>query len=576
MPSILFKNAKVVDVIDKKIDKRDVLVVDGKIDLSSEVKKPYEVIDLDGAYLAPGFIDGHIHIESSMLTPIEFAKEAVKHGTTSVFADPHEIANVLGVRGVKIFLEQTELLPFSMYIGAPSCVPATSMETSGGEVTLSDIKALLKEENVYGLAEMMDFPDIIAGAGDKRERVKAALEAGKVVDGHAPGLSGDALSSYISNGENDGQVRIGSDHECTNFEEAFEKWEKGMYIMLRYGSSEKDLENILPEVCKKDIRLDRFGLVSDDLSAEDLRERGHINYLIDIATRIIAAKFGLTVEDAGIEAVSMATINHAKYFKKENIGKITHGATADLVVFDSFKKIEPSIVMTKGKIVVRDKQYLGPKPVFNYAMYEHPLRIADNFIEKIVISSKNQSEQVRVIGAVSGSLFTDELIKEIRVDNFIIKPSAESGIRKIAVLERHKRTGNVSVGLIKGFNFHGGAIASTVAHDSHNLIVLGGDEVSMIRAVEIVWTLRGGLAAVFGGEEASLPLSLAGLMSTEGIDTMLSQNRTLDSLIRKMGFEQDPFRTLSFMALPVIPKLKITDKGLVDVDKFDFVDLFVK
>ncbi|MDD3089718.1 MAG: amidohydrolase family protein, partial [Candidatus Omnitrophica bacterium] len=293
MRPVIFTGAKVIDVVSRKVVNTDVLVKDAKTYLGeAPLIQGCEVIDLKGAYLAPGFIDGHIHIESSMLTPIEFSREAVKKGTTAVFCDPHEIANVLGPRGVELFLEQAEQAVIKINIAVPSCVPATDMETSGGAITLDDIKKFLKDERVYGLAEMMNFPGIVHGVGDARQKVKAALDAGKLVDGHAPGLSGKPLEDYISNGEDDWEVRISSDHECTSAQEAIEKWEKGMFIMLRHGSASKDLENILPGICEKGISLENFGLVSDDLSAEDMREKGHVDGLVRAAAQIFENVLG--------------------------------------------------------------------------------------------------------------------------------------------------------------------------------------------------------------------------------------------------------------------------------------------
>lgn len=577
MYDILLTNGKIIDVRARKITRRDILVKNGRIHfpVPGEDTRVQEVIDVGGAYIAPGFIDGHIHIESSMLTPLEFSMEAVKWGTTSIFADPHEIANVLGMKGVRLFLDQSDLAPLRVNIGIPSCVPATDMETSGGVITLDDIRSLLPDKRVYGLAEMMNFPGVVYNIGDAREKVRLTIEAGKIVDGHAPGLSGEALETYICNGASDWEVRIGSDHECTTSEEAIEKWEKGMFIMMRHGSASKDLENILPGVCRKGISLDKFGLVSDDLSAPDLRRRGHVNHLVGIAARILHKEIGGDFERAAIEAIAMATINTASYFRKDT-GRIAEGAPADLVVFDSLEEIVPALVISRGEVVSESGKYVGKAPSFDFSSYAHPLTVKDGFADKLVVSSKNEYETVRVIGVKENSILTSEIHEKMHVDEGVIRASLGKGIYKVAVLERHRGTGNISVGFVKGFLFRGGAIACTVAHDSHNLIVLGADEVSMIKAVnKLKNTGAGGLAAVFEGREEVLPLGLAGLMSTEKTDSVIAAHERLLSLLKDMGFENDPYLTLSFIALPVIPKLKITDKGLVDVEKFGFVELFV-
>lgn len=576
MSSILLKNGNLINVEAKKIERGDLLVREGKIHFPAggEAATADETIDLGGAYVSPGFIDGHIHIESSTLTPLEFSREAVKRGTTSLFVDPHEIANVLGVKGVRLFLEQADVLPLTMNIGIPSCVPATDMETAGGEISLEDIRSLLADERVYGLAEMMNFPGIVRDIGEAREKVSLAIKAGKIVDGHAPGLTGDALKVYISNGGTDWEVKIGSDHECTTPAEALEKWESGMYIMLRHGSASKDLENILPEICGRGICLDKFGLVSDDLSASDLRKNGHMDNLIGIAARIMHKEIGGDFERAALEAIAMATLNHANYFRKRT-GRLSEGAVADIAVFDSLEKITPKLVISRGKIVVRDGKYTGDTVSWDYSPYSHPVVVKDNFANKLVVTSKGGSATLRVIGVKENSLLTEELLVKMPVNEGVIRPSVIRRDYKIAVLERHKGTGNISVGFVQGLEFLGGAIASTVAHDSHNLIVLGADEASMIKAVNRVKIAGGGLAAVFKGREEVLPLELAGLMSVAGIDEVLSRHEKLMALVNDMGFDGDPFLALSFLALPVIPKLKITDKGLVDVEKFKFVDLFV-
>ena len=575
MGTILLKNGRVIDVINNRIEEKDIVIKDDMIVSINEVLEYDEVIDLRKAYVAPGLIDGHLHIESSMLTPIEFSFEAIKNGTTSVFVDPHEIANVLGRKGVDLFLKMAEILPLTMNIGIPSCVPATHLETSGGSITLKDIEELIDHPNVFGLAEMMNFPGIVHGIGDARQKVDLVISKDKIVDGHCPALTGKDLLTYISNGKNDSQIRIGSDHECTNAEEALEKMDKGMYIMLRHGSSAKDLEKILPEAARSCFCLDKFGLVSDDLSAYDLRRRGHINHLVKIAADIVARETENTKEEAAIEAIAMGSINHARYFRK-NTGRVEPGAIADIIVFNSLKKIKPDIVISRGRIVLRDKEVVLEKPDFDFSSYNHPVILPDSVADRLLIHSEKEKEKVRVISIEKDSLFTAEEIIPMEVHGDIVGQDKSDNILKVAVIERHTGTGNISVGFVKGFNFTKGAIAGTVAHDSHNLIVVGSSESAMIKAINEIKKIGGGLTAVYAEDTAHLSLDLAGLMSTKNISTVLRGYESLHDFLKKNGFEDDPFPALSFIALPVIPKLKITNKGLVDVEKFDFVDLFVE
>ena len=573
--TILLKNGRVIDVTQKRIEKKDI-AIKGNIIISVDEGIEYdEVIDLRNSYIAPGLIDGHLHIESSMLTPIEFSFEAIKNGTTSVFVDPHEIANVLGRKGVDLFLEIADCLPFTMNIGIPSCVPATHLETAGGSISLKDIEELIDHPNVFGLAEMMNFPGIVHGITDAREKVDFVISRDKIVDGHCPALTGKDLLTYISNGKNDGKIRIGSDHECTNAKEALEKMDKGMYIMLRHGSSAKDLEKILPEVARSCFCLDKFGLVSDDLSAYDLRRRGHINHLVKIAADIIADETENTLEEAVIEAIAMGSINHARYFRK-NIGILEPGAIADIIVFNSLKEIKPDIVISRGNIVVRDKKVVIEKPSFDFSLFSHPIILQESVANRLFIHSEKEKEKVRVISIEEDSLFTTEEILTMKVQENIVDRDKEDNILKVAVIERHRGTGNISVGFVKGFNFNKGAIAGTVAHDSHNLIVVGSSEVAMNKAINKIKKIGGGLVAVYEEDSAYVSLDLAGLMSTQEISIVLQEYERLHTFLQKNGFKNDPFPAISFIALPVIPKLKITDKGLVDIEKFDFVDLFVE
>lgn len=574
MESILLKNGRVIDVAEKKIEQLDIAVVDGKIEVPGKTGSFDREIDLKGSYVCPGLIDGHIHIESSMLTPVEFSRKAVLRGTTSVFVDPHEIANVLGRKGVELFMDIAEELPLTMYIGVPSCVPATDLETSGGSITLKDVEELLQDRRVYGLAEMMNFPGILHGVGDAREKVEAALKMGKVVDGHCPGLSGEDLSAYISNGKDDWAVRIGSDHECVTPDEALEKWEKGMYIMLRSGSSSRDLENILPEVAEKCPFLDKFGLVSDDLSAHDLVEKGHVDRLVRTAARILKDHMGIGEERAFIEAVAMASLNHANYFKKDT-GQIRPGAVADIIVFDSLEDLKPRMVISRGRIVVEGGELAFDMPVMDISRQRHDIILPEGLEVKLQVRTANASEKVRVMTVRPGTLITGQETVQMFARDGILDAMPEKGILRLSVIERHKGTGNVANCFVSGFPLKRGAIASTVAHDSHNLVVLGTDAENMAKAARALKNTGGGFAAVNGTEEKVLPLGVGGLMSARTAEEVLEEHIGLMEFLTSMGVGEDPFPGLSFVALPVIPSLKLTDKGLVDVEKFEMVELFI-
>lgn len=577
MSSLHLCNCRIVDLEHQSVAPGDLSIAGGRFVRPGGVAAADdEHIDVGGAYVIPGLVDGHLHIESSMLTPLQFAREAVGHGTTSLFVDPHEIANVLGRDGIELFLDQAAMLPLTMNVGIPSCVPATPMETAGGHISAADIRQYIDDERVYGLAEMMNYPGIIHDIGDTREKVRIALDAGKVVDGHCPGLHGDALAAYIGNGVADGTVRISSEHEATTPEEAIEKWERGMFILLRYGSASKDMLTILPEICRRGLPLDRFGLVSDDLTVGDLRRRGHMNHLVAVAAEIIDDTTECGRRRALLQALAMASLYPARHFRRP-VGTLTPGAQADAVILDSLDDLKPRSVIARGRVVVRDGALADPPLPYDYAPYCRPLRIPDNLGGKLAVTAPGTttSVDVRVIGARHGSLLTDALIATLPVRDGLVHPDPGQDVLKLAVIERHRGTGQVGVGFVKGFGFSHGALASTVAHDSHNLVVVGRDDCAMVRAIELERAMgSGGLTAVFDNNEARLPLPLGGLMSLESAETVLEQYRSLHAVLECIGCRTDPFALLSFLALPVIPKLKLTDRGLVDVEAFETVSLF--
>ncbi len=586
MPDLILTKGKIIDVRAGRVLDGDILIRNGVItrigSLAGEGTE--KVVNVSGKHIAPGFIDSHLHIESSMLSPIEFCTEAVRHGTTSLFTDPHEIANVCGRKGIDLFLKQSDIAPLDMYVGIPSCVPATDLEDSGASITIEDIKELIPDKRIFGLAEMMNFPGIIHGLGKAREKVDIAFNAGKIVDGHCPGVTGEDLKKYISNGKNDTIVRIMSDHETISLDEVVEKNRLGMYIALRYGSATKDLERIFPGLLEANIDLDRFMLCSDDIDPFDLSEEGHVDRIVNKAREIIQRHTSLNFEQATILAIRLATLNPSHYFSRfyrfhgfPEAGEIAEGKKANLIVFQSLDTLEIDKVIHNGELVVTQSEYIGKHPDFDYSEFFGQVVTGKTFqAEDFKIKPKKSRTRVnvRVIEIIKDSLETGHKIVPFSVINGEIKTDPEKDLAKIAVIERHRGTGSYSLGFVQGLGLKKGAIASTVAHDSHNLIVAGADDESMARAVHLL-SEKGGGMAVIGEKTDYFPLEIAGLMSTSKIGKVVDDYRRIKQAVKNTGSPVDnPFMVLSFLALPVIPKLKITNRGLVDVEKFQFVDLY--
>lgn len=549
---LLLKNVRLVNVLSGEIHLTNVAVARTRIVGFGEYRAK-EVLDLDGYYLCPGFIDGHVHIESSMLTIPEFARVVVPHGTTAVVIDPHEIANVLGLDGIRYMLESSKYNPLSVYVMLPSCVPATDMETSGSQLASYDIAPLFGNPWVLGLAEMMNYPGVIFGDGEVLAKIASAR--GHPIDGHAPGLSGKDLAAYIAAG-------IGSDHECTTLEEAREKLRMGMYVMIREGSTAKNLRDLLPLVTPANAR--RMMFVTDDRHPGDLIREGHIDHVIRLAI------------DQGIDpvlAIQMATLNPAEYFGLKDLGAIAVGRQADMVLFDNFKDFRILKVWRAGTLVAEDGKIIPwerpSRPI--------PLRSSMNIKwEGVDFRIPAQSSKVKVIEVIPGQIVTRKLVTEAKIVDGYAVSDVERDILKIAVIERHTASGNMGKGFVKGFGLKKGAIASSVAHDSHNIVVVGVSDEDMMRAVKEIEAMKGGLVAVADGQVlARLPLPIAGLMSEKSayeveaeLEELLRATKTLGCVL------EEPFMALSFLALPVIPELKLTDKGLVDVTEFRFVNLF--
>ncbi len=550
---LLLKNVRLVNVLSGEIYLTSVAIAGTRVVGIGEYRAREE-LDLDGYYLCPGFIDGHVHIESSMLTVPEFAKAVVPHGTTAVVIDPHEIANVLGLDGIRYMLESSKYNPLSVYVMLPSCVPATDMETSGSRLASYDLAPLLSDPWVLGLAEVMNYPGVIFR--DTEVLAKIVSARGHPVDGHAPGLSGHDLAAYVAAG-------IGSDHECTTLEEAREKLRLGMYVMIREGSTAHNLKDLLPLVTPENSR--RMMFVTDDRHPDDLMDEGHIDHLIRMAI------------DQGLDpiiAIQMATINPAEYFGLKELGAITPGRRADLVLFDNFKDFRVLKVWRGGKLVAEDGKVIP----WERPSRSVPLRSSMNINwEGVNFRIPAQSSRIRVIGVVPGQIVTRKLILEARVVDGYAVSDVERDILKLAVIERHMASGNMGKGFVQGLGLKKGAMASSVAHDSHNIVVVGVDDEDMMLAVKEIEAMKGGQVVVAEGRVlARLPLPIAGLMSEKPVHEVRKGVEEVNEAAKALGCTIDePFMTLSFLALPVIPELKLTDKGLVDVTQFKFVPLFL-
>ena len=514
-------------------------------------------MDLKGLFLSPGLVDSHVHIESSLLSPPEYARVVAPRGTTAVVADPHEIANVLGYEGMRYMLAASEGLPLDVYLMVPSCVPATDFDTAGAALYASDMHVFLREPRVLGLGEVMNYPGVLYKEQRLLDKIALFREAGKAVDGHAPGLAGRDLSAYIAAG-------IGSDHECTSPAEALEKLGKGMYIMLREGSTAKDLRRLLPAVTARNAG--SFLLCSDDRHSNDLVDEGHMDH----ALRLLLAG-GVDP----VDAFRIACLNPARWFGIPGSGAVAPGYRADFVVFESMGRFSAKFVFKDGVMIAEDGRLLVEPPAAR-----PPARDSVNIkwlTEDDFRIPAIAGKRIRVIEARQGSIITGELVAEPRVEEGLCVSDTARDLVKIFVIERHTGSGSIGKGFITGLGLKRGAVGGTISHDSHNMIVAGVDDRSIFKAARHLNKMKGGLVFAVGDEVIlDLPLPLAGLMSDRDAAFVVERLRAFDELFAREGLATTtPLMTLSFMALPVIPSLKITDRGLVDVERFTPVDLFV-
>ncbi|MEJ2727673.1 MAG: adenine deaminase [Deltaproteobacteria bacterium] len=553
---LLLTNARIINVFNGEVVPDAVAISDGMI-VGFGPYEAQKVVDVGSRYVAPGFIDSHVHIESSMACVTEFARAVLVHGTTTVAADPHEIANVLGSAGIEYMLQSAAHQPMNLYFTLPSCVPATDMETAGARLTAEDLQPFLMEEKIVAMAEMMNYPGVLMRDPAVLSKITIARQQKKPVDGHAPGLKGRELHAYIAAG-------IQSDHECTTEQEAREKLAAGLVIMIRQGSGAKNLQALLPVVNAKTSR--RMMWCTDDRHPNDLIADGHIDSIVREAIQS-----GLDPHSA----IQMATLNPAAYFGLSHLGAIAPGKQADLVIFSDIKKPAIEQVYCRG-ILTAENGKIRPEVQFPAPATVPPTMHIG--VQNIDFSIPAKKCRIRVIEIVSDQLVTRQRIEATPVKNHQAVSDPSKDLLKIAVVERHKGTGNIGKGYIKGLGLKQGALASSVAHDSHNIIIAGTSDEDMRAALEAVVEMGGGLAAVSNDRLlAGLALPIAGLMALESVRTVRDQLERLIEIAHDMGTTlQDPFMTLSFMALPVIPEIKLTDMGLIDVNKFEVVPLFVE
>jgi adenine deaminase len=553
---LLLRNGRIVNVFSGEIEQADIALAGERIAGIGPGYRAENTLDLAGAYVVPGLIDAHVHIESSLCIPPHFAASVLPRGVTCVVTDPHEIANVAGKAGILYMLKASRGLPLTVVQMASSCVPATHMETTGAALNADDLAELLDEGVVYGLAEVMNYPSVVAG--DAAMLAKLAAFRRRPIDGHAPHLVGQPLNAYVAAG-------IGSEHECTTVDEAAEKLRRGMMILIREASNARNLHALLPLITPQNAR--RICFCTDDRTPQDLQEQGSIDYMLREAIA-----YGIPP----IDAIRMATLNSAEWFGLHERGGIAPGRSADLLVVDDLHDFHPRQVFSRGRLVAQDGQLVAP--------LEMPSVSGDAVRGSVKIDWATvnfripaRGAQMRVIGAQDGQLVTDHRIIAANVQDGVALADPERDLLKIAVIERHHGRASMGLGFIQGFGLRRGAIAGTVAHDHHNLVVIGADDSAMVAAAHAVDAMNGGLVVVDGEQVmARLALPIAGLMSEAPFAEVAAGYARLLAAAKGLGCPlHDPFMAMSFMGLEVIPHLKLTDQGLVDVEKFDFVDLFV-
>ncbi|WP_141049057.1 adenine deaminase [Brucella melitensis] len=545
---IVLKGGRFLDLITGELVESDIAICEDRIVGTFGTYRGKHEIDVSGRIVVPGFIDTHLHIASSQVTPHEFDRCVLPQGVTTAICDPHEIANVLGAEGIRFFLDSALETVMDIRVQLSSCVPATHMETSGAELLIDDLLPFADHPKVIGLAEFMNFPGVLAKDPECMAKLRAFQ--GRHIDGHAPLLRGLDLNGYIAAG-------IRTEHEATNAEEALEKLRKGMYVLVREGSVSKDLKALMPIITERHAQF--LALCTDDRNPLDIADQGHLDYLIRTAIA------------GGVEPLAIyraASVSAARVFGLFDRGLVAPGQRADLVVVDSLEGCHAEIVLSAGR-VVSEALFAARKPVAEVGRnsVKAPRVTASNF------RSQSNSGKTRAIGIVPGKIITQNLEFDLKVGPNGVEPDLERDVVKVAVIERHGKNGNIATGFVHGFDLKAGAIASTVSHDSHNICVVGASDEDIATAANRLGEIEGGFVVVRDGKVlAEIPLPIAGLMSTEPYETVREALHKLRHAVEDLGSVlEEPFLQLAFIALPVIPHLKITDRGLVDVDKFEFV-----
>jgi adenine deaminase len=554
--SLVLKKCRIINVFSCEIIEGDIAIEEGKVAGIGDYHGECE-INIDGRYVSPGFIDGHVHIESSMVTPLQYARAVLPKGTTAVIADPHEIANVCGLKGIQYMLKASEGLPIDIYIMLPSCVPSTVFESAGAVLPAEMLKTLLGHKKVLGMGEMMDYPGVIAARSENIKKIAAADNF--IIDGHGPNIKDRDLNAYAAAG-------IKTEHECSTADEMIERLRLGMYVLIREGSAAKNLKALIKGVNRENSR--RCLFCTDDKHPEDIM-RGHIDNNLRLAVNE-----GLDP----VTAIQMATLNAAECYGLKNKGAVAPGFDADLVVLEDLKEFKARQVYKNGKLAAENGVPLFEANAFDYSDVKGTVNIKPLTEKSLEI--RLDTDVVNVIKLIPNSILTQRVTRKVHTEEGIFQYHKSLDILKLAVIERHNATGNVGLGLVEDYQLKNGAIASTIAHDSHNIIVIGKDDKDMLLAVNEVARIGGGICICSGGRVLyTLPLPIAGLITQKPMEDVAARLSEMIEIARtKLGVNPqiDPFMTLSFLALPVIPELKLTDMGLFDVGRFDFTSLTVK